>query len=105
MLGFFKRHTRYVNDTKAIMILYNGLLRSILEYCFVIWQPTYTCNINRIKRAQHINSYNTFALWNPEPGMQKKAGFSPNTGLINRWFYQVVAFMTKRHKLHYDLFS
>lgn len=38
------------NATK--LILYNALVRSILEYCSVVWSPCYFTHINRIERVQ-----------------------------------------------------
>ena len=52
MLGFIKRHTKHINDTRAVTCLYNSLVRSILEYCSTIWPPNYTCHIKRLKRVQ-----------------------------------------------------
>ena len=52
MLGFIKRNCRHIEDTKAILTLYNSLVRSILEYGPVIWAPTYQCHIDRLERVQ-----------------------------------------------------
>ena len=53
MLGFIKRHTKHICDTKAISCLYNCLVRSILEYCSVVWSPFYQCYIGAIERVQN----------------------------------------------------
>lgn len=53
LLGFIKRNTRHVYDTKAVTCLYNCLVRSILEYCSTIWTPQYQCHIDRIERVQN----------------------------------------------------
>ena len=53
LLGFIKRNTKYINDTKAIMCLYNCLVRSILEYCSVVWAPSYAVHRNRLERVQN----------------------------------------------------
>ena len=40
-------------ETKAITSLYNCLIRSILEYCCVIWSPYYQCHISRLEQVQN----------------------------------------------------
>ena len=52
MLGFIKRHTKHILDTRAVTCLYNSLVRSILEYCSTIWSPNYICHIERLERVQ-----------------------------------------------------
>lgn len=52
MLGFIKRNSKHITDTKAITCLYNCLVRSLLEYCSVIWAPRYDCHIQRVERVQ-----------------------------------------------------
>ena len=32
-----KRNSKYITDTKTIACLYNSLVRSVLEYCSIIW--------------------------------------------------------------------
>ena len=53
LLGFIKRNTKYIYDTKALLSLHNCLVRSILEYCSVIWSPYYQCHIGRLERVQN----------------------------------------------------
>ena len=53
LLGFIKRNSKYITDTKAITCLYNSLVRSILEYCSIIWAPYYALHNNRLKRVQN----------------------------------------------------
>lgn len=53
LLGFIKRNTKYINDTKALTCLYNSLVRSTLEYCSVIWTPNYNIHINRLENVQN----------------------------------------------------
>lgn len=53
LLGFIKRNTKHINDTKALLCLYNCLVRSTLEYCSVIWSPCYACHISRIEQVQN----------------------------------------------------
>lgn len=61
MLGFVKRNTKHIHDTRAILCLYNALVRSILEYCSVIWSPYYNINISRVERVQH--KFSTYLLF------------------------------------------
>ena len=61
MLGFIKRNSKYIMDTKALNCLYNSLVRSILEYCSIIWSPKYTCNVSRLEGIQ--NKYTKYLLY------------------------------------------
>lgn len=53
LLGFIKRSTKHIQDTKAITCLYSGLIRSILEYCSTVWSPSQAIYVNRIERVQN----------------------------------------------------
>ena len=53
MLGFIKRNTKHLSDTKALTSIYNCLVRSVLEYCSVIWSPSYACHVDRLERVQN----------------------------------------------------
>ena len=52
MLGFVKRVTKVFNDTKTLMMLYNSYIRSRLEYCSQIWNPSSRAKINKLERVQ-----------------------------------------------------
>ena len=52
MLGFLKRNPSEFNDPYTLKALYNALVRPHLEYCCVIWNPTYNSHISRIERVQ-----------------------------------------------------
>ena len=52
MLGFLKRNSSEFNDPYTLKALYNALVRPHLEYCCVIWNPTYNSHISRIERVQ-----------------------------------------------------
>lgn len=52
MLGFLKRTTSQFTSIRVLCMLYTSLVRSILEYCCIIWSPLYTSHINRIERVQ-----------------------------------------------------
>lgn len=52
MLGFVKRITKDFSDTNTLMMLYNSYIRSRLEYCSQIWNPSSTAKINKLERVQ-----------------------------------------------------
>lgn len=52
MLGFVKRNTKDFTDPFAIKSLFHSLVRSILEYGCIIWDPFYRNSINRIEKVQ-----------------------------------------------------
>lgn len=51
-LGFVMRVSSNFTDPGCILALYNSYVRSLLEYCSVIWNPQYTVYINCIERLQ-----------------------------------------------------
>ena len=52
MLGFMKRVTRDFTNPKTLHTLYNSLVRSRLEYCSQIWNPSARVHINKLERVQ-----------------------------------------------------
>ena len=52
MLGFMKRVTRDFSNSKTLHTLYNSLVRSRLEYCSQIWNPSARVHINKLERIQ-----------------------------------------------------
>lgn len=52
LLGFVNRSTKLFSNTRCMIILYTSLVRSILEYCSVIWSPSYQVHIHRIEGVQ-----------------------------------------------------
>ena len=61
MLGFIRRVSYNICDTKAIKSLYNSLVRSILEYNSIIWSPGYNCHILKLESVQ--NKFTKFLLY------------------------------------------
>lgn len=61
MLGFVKRNAKHMNDTKAITCLYFSLVRSFLEYCSVVWSPSYATHRKRLEGVQ--NKFLKFLLY------------------------------------------
>ena len=45
-------------DKKAILAAYNGNVRSILEYCSIVWAGAAKCHLTRLERVQH-----KFLIW------------------------------------------
>uniref|UniRef100_A0A0R3Q9H7 Reverse transcriptase domain-containing protein n=1 Tax=Brugia timori TaxID=42155 RepID=A0A0R3Q9H7_9BILA len=52
MLSFTKRFSFNFNDPYTIKTLYVAYVRSILEYCSIVWSPFQTTHINRIESVQ-----------------------------------------------------
>lgn len=69
MLGFLKRNSQDFSDPHALKSMYTSLVRSILEYCCVIWDPYYIGHSKRIENVQ--KRFTRFAIgkldWNFSP--------------------------------------
>ena len=52
MLGFVLRNSKMFRNHNTKIILYNSLVRSILEYGSVVWRPHYATHCLRIERVQ-----------------------------------------------------
>lgn len=52
LLGFIYRSTKCFSNIRCKIILFVSIVRPIIEYCSVIWSPSYTTHINRIERIQ-----------------------------------------------------
>ena len=67
MLGFLKRNSSEFNDPYTLKALYNALVRPHLEYCCVIWNPTYNSHISRIESPEKFYPICFFKLnWRME---------------------------------------
>lgn len=51
-LGFIMRMTKSFNDVYCLKALYCSLVRSTLEYCSPIWNPSYMNGVERIEAIQ-----------------------------------------------------
>jgi len=51
-LVFIIRHIRDFNNVVLLKTLYFALVRSILKYCSILWNPYQLVRINKIKRVQ-----------------------------------------------------
>jgi hypothetical protein len=52
MFGFVKRNCREFNDPTCLKILYCSLIRSLVEYGSIIWNPYQTGHITKIEKIQ-----------------------------------------------------
>jgi hypothetical protein len=52
-LGFISRNTKHFRDPSSLTILFNSLVRSVLEFGSTIWNPSYITHINAIERVQN----------------------------------------------------
>lgn len=60
LLGFLKRNSTDFKDPYTLKAIYSSIVRPILEYCSVVWNPIALKNINRIERVQ--KNFLRFAL-------------------------------------------
>lgn len=68
VLGFIKRHTVNFSSPKCLLVLYNSLVRSVLEYGCVVWSPYTAADIRRIDRVQnYFMNFVGFCLNIPHP--------------------------------------
>lgn len=51
-LGFINRMTTSFRSSIILRILYFAHVRSVLDFCSVVWSPHYKCHIERIERVQ-----------------------------------------------------
>lgn len=52
MLGFLLRNTKGFRKSSTKIMLYNSLVRSVMEYCSVVWRPHYATHMLRLERVQ-----------------------------------------------------
>ena len=60
-LGFIKRISSEFHLIAPLKALYCALVRSILEYAVILWDPYTASNINQIERVQR--KFLNFAAW------------------------------------------
>ena len=53
MLGFVFRNTRSFKSAHCLKVLYCALVRPILEYCAIIWNPYHATHIKNLERIQN----------------------------------------------------
>jgi hypothetical protein len=52
MLGFVTRNMKEFKDVKIKVLLFNSLVRSLIEYCSVVWRPHYATHSLKLERLQ-----------------------------------------------------
>ena len=52
LLGFIKRNSSEFRDISTLNPLYVSLVRPHLEYCSIIWNPSYTVDIIKIEKVE-----------------------------------------------------
>lgn len=52
-LGFIMRNSRELSNIQSLMLLFNALVRSKMEYACVIWSPFYQSHINKLEKIQN----------------------------------------------------
>ncbi|KAI5751055.1 hypothetical protein M8J77_003777 [Diaphorina citri] len=53
MLGFITRNTKDFSNVSTLRTLYFAYVRSVLEYCSVVWSPQYQVHIKSLESIQH----------------------------------------------------
>jgi hypothetical protein len=51
-LGFIFRNTRVFRDPRTLIVLFNSLIRSLLEFGSTVWNPNYIVHIESLERLQ-----------------------------------------------------
>lgn len=52
LAGFVLRQTKFFKDYDIPIILFNCIVRSLLEYCSPVWSPSYAVHIQRLEKLQ-----------------------------------------------------
>lgn len=52
-LGFIYRNTKEFRNINSLKALYYSQVRSVLDYCSILWSPMYNIHIKAIERVQH----------------------------------------------------
>lgn len=63
-LGLIKRHAQQIQDLDTLIMLYNSIIRSKLEYCSNVWNPKTKDMINEIEKVQKRFTQYLFYLEN-----------------------------------------
>lgn len=80
MLGFVKRSCAVFSSPYALKSVYMSLVRPFLEYCSIIWCPTYVTSINRLERVQ--KSFTRFVIAQLKWNLDVKPSYSTRCALI-----------------------
>lgn len=80
VLGFIKRWAKEFNDPYITKQLYTSLVRPILEYGSIIWDPTYNVHINTVESVQ--KQFLLFCLRGLHWNMQNLPSYKSRLALI-----------------------
>ena len=93
MLGFLKRNSKGFKDLGTLKILFFSFVRSLLEYCCIVWSPNYSSHSDRLERVQR--SFSRFALY--------RSGFR-NHPYTTRCLLLGIDLLSNRRKIACDVF-
>lgn len=94
MLGFLKRNSKGFKDLGTLKILYFSLVRSLVEYCSIVWTPNYQSHSDRLERVQR--SFSRFALF--------KSGFKNRPSYTTRCLLLGIDLLSNRRKIACSIF-
>lgn len=105
MLGFLFRNSKDFQDPYTLKSLYISLIRSVLEYCCVVWSPYYCNTESRIEKIQ--KRFTKFALrkmlWNSDmPTYEARCALIDLKPLNKRRIYYSVLFAHDVLTAHID---
>lgn len=90
-LGFIIRNSKDFSDTKTLCLLFNTFIRSKLEYCSVVWSPSYMHYSNELEKIQRkFLKFLSFKI----DGTYPKQGF-PQELLLQRFDQQYLSLRRK----------
>lgn len=70
MCGFVSRQAKTFKNKDLSLLLYNTLVRSIVEYCSVVWNPGYQVHADRLERVQKRFLYHLSFMQNKCKALQ-----------------------------------
>lgn len=93
-LGFIIRSTKPFNNVRALMILYVAIVRSVMEYCCIVWAPSYITRIRRLEKVQRkfvkFLCFKSHIIFDSFPYEHHLQHFSLPHLLSRRTFYDVM---------------
>lgn len=99
MLGFVKRRSKEFNDPYITKAIYCSLIRSLLEYCSVVWSPCYDVDIKKHESVK--KHFLLFAL--------RDLGWSTESLVLPRYSHRLMLIdmcsLRNRRKLSEALFA
>lgn len=94
-LGFIVRNSKEIKDINALKSLFSAYVRAKLEYCSLVWNPIYKCNITALERVQRLfMKY----LYHSIEGIYPPRGI-PNNVLLNKTQLQTLESRRNSHSI------